>query len=217
MTAIDLTGACLALAALERPWQSLDREIDHLARLAEDLRAAAPAAGLPLEARAGAIAGVLHGRHDYRGDRETYDDLRNANLLAVIERRRGLPIALSVLWLHLAHAMDLAGRRRQFPRPFPGPPGRRAGAADGRPVRRRRDGRDRQPARPAQAGRGRRRRTEAAPLCAGLEARHPPAPAEQHQAAADPGPAGWTMRARRSSGCCSTRRTGRRCGTRWAC
>ena len=116
--AIDLTGACLALAALERPWQSLDREIDHLARLAEDLRGAAPAAGLPLAARAGAIAGVLHDRHDYRGDRETYDDLRNANLLAVIERRRGLPIALSVLWLHLAQAMDWPAEGVNFPGHF---------------------------------------------------------------------------------------------------
>ncbi|MDE0705930.1 MAG: transglutaminase-like domain-containing protein [Rhodospirillaceae bacterium] len=116
--AIDLTGACLALAALERPWQSLDREIDHLARLADDLRGSVPAAGLPVEERAEAIAGVLHGRHDYRGDRESYDDLRNANLLAVIERRRGLPIALSVLWLHLARAMDWPAEGVNFPGHF---------------------------------------------------------------------------------------------------
>ena len=116
--AIDLTGACLALAALERPWQSLDREVDHLLRLADDLRRAVPVAGLPLAARADAIAGVLHGRHDYRGDTETYDDLRNANLLAVIERRRGLPIALSILWLHLARAMDWPAEGVNFPGHF---------------------------------------------------------------------------------------------------
>ena len=116
--AIDLTGACLALGALERPWQSLDREVGHLARLAEDLRRAAPAAGLPPAGRAEAIAGVLHGRHDYRGDRESYDDLRNANLLAVIERRRGLPIALSILWLHLARAMDWPAEGVNFPGHF---------------------------------------------------------------------------------------------------
>ena len=116
--AIDLTGACLALAALERPWQALDREIDHLARLADDLRRSAPAADAPLAARAGAIAGVLHGRHDYRGDRESYDDLRNANLLAAIERRRGLPIALGILWLHLACAMDWPAEGVNFPGHF---------------------------------------------------------------------------------------------------
>ena len=116
--AIDLTGACLALGALERPWQSLDREVGHLARLAEDLRRAVPVAGLPPAGRAEAIAGVLHGRHDYRGDRESYDDLRNANLLAVIERRRGLPIALSILWLHLARAMDWPAEGVNFPGHF---------------------------------------------------------------------------------------------------
>ena len=116
--AIDLTGACLALGALERPWQSLDREVGHLRRLAEDLRRAVPVADLPLAARAEAIAGVLHGRHDYRGDRESYDDLRNANLLAVIERRRGLPIALSILWLHLARAMDWPAEGVNFPGHF---------------------------------------------------------------------------------------------------
>lgn len=116
--AIDLTGACLALGALERPWQSLDREVGHLDRLAGDLRRSVPAAGLPLAARAEAIAGVLHGRHDYRGDRESYDDLRNANLLAVIERRRGLPIALSILWLHLARAMDWPAEGVNFPGHF---------------------------------------------------------------------------------------------------
>lgn len=116
--AIDLTGACLALGALERPWQSLDREIDHLARLAEDLRDSVPAAGLPLAARAEAIAGILHGRHEYCGDRESYDDLRNANLLAVIERRRGLPIALSILYLHLARAMDWPAEGVNFPGHF---------------------------------------------------------------------------------------------------
>jgi len=120
--AIDLTGACLALGALERPWQSLDREVGHLARLADDLRRAAPgpepAQKPALPERAEAIAAVLFGRHDYRGDTETYDDLRNANLLAVIERRRGLPIALSILYLHLARAMDWPAEGVNFPGHF---------------------------------------------------------------------------------------------------
>ena len=116
--AIDLTGACLALGALERPWQSLDREIDHLVRLADDLRGSVPATDLSLPARAEAIAAVLYGKHDYRGDRETYDDLRNANLLSVIERRRGLPIALSILYLYLADAMGWPSEGVNFPGHF---------------------------------------------------------------------------------------------------
>jgi len=104
--AIDLTGAALALGALERPWQSLDREIAHLEQMADALQRSVRNADLPLAARAETIAAVLFGAYEYRGDQETYDDLRNANLLSVIERRRGLPIALSILYLHLAEAMD---------------------------------------------------------------------------------------------------------------
>lgn len=41
----------------------------------------------------------------FRGDRETYDDPLNALLPAVIARRKGLPIALSILWVDLARRM----------------------------------------------------------------------------------------------------------------
>ncbi len=94
------------------------REIDHLARLADDLRGSLSGAALPLPARAEALAAVLCGMHGYRGDRETYDDLRNANLLAVIERRRGLPIALGILWLHLARTMGWPAEGIAFPGHF---------------------------------------------------------------------------------------------------
>ncbi len=54
---------------------------------------------------------MLGGRLGFRGDDETYDDFANANLIRVIERRRGLPVALGILWLHAAHAAgwDAAG------------------------------------------------------------------------------------------------------------
>ncbi len=54
--------------------------------------------------RAGALAGLMTGRWRYPGDRDSYDDPANANLIRVIERRRGLPVALGVLWLHCARA-----------------------------------------------------------------------------------------------------------------
>ena len=44
-----------------------------------------------------ALTGLLVGRHGFRGDNETYDDPRNANLMHVIDRRRGLPVALGIL------------------------------------------------------------------------------------------------------------------------
>lgn len=41
----------------------------------------------------------------FQGDTETYDDPLNALLPAVIRRRKGLPIALSILWIDLARRL----------------------------------------------------------------------------------------------------------------
>ncbi|WP_306592044.1 SirB1 family protein [Geothrix sp. 21YS21S-4] len=41
----------------------------------------------------------------FQGDRETYDDPLNALLPAVVSRRKGLPISLSILWVALARRM----------------------------------------------------------------------------------------------------------------
>ena len=51
-----------------------------------------------------ALAAGIGGRLGYRGDDETYDDLANADLIQVIERRRGLPVALGILYIHAARA-----------------------------------------------------------------------------------------------------------------
>ncbi len=56
--------------------------------------------------------------HGYRGDVETYDDLANANLIRVIERRKGLPVALGVIWLHAARAAGWGAHGVDFPAHF---------------------------------------------------------------------------------------------------
>lgn len=63
--------------------------------------AAAESGGVAPES---ALAAGIAGRLGYRGDSETYDDLANADLIRVIERRRGLPVALGVLYIHVARA-----------------------------------------------------------------------------------------------------------------
>ena len=104
--AVDLGDTALALAAADMPDLVLDPYRAHLARLARETgaRAAALAAGLPdadpARAQARALADVLAGDYGYDGDRVTYDDVANANLVRVIDRRRGLPVALGVLYIH---------------------------------------------------------------------------------------------------------------------
>jgi regulator of sirC expression with transglutaminase-like and TPR domain len=64
------------------------------------------------------LRSVLIGKHGYRGDQENYDDLRNADLAHVIERRRGLPVALSILWLHAGRAQGWTMAGLNFPAHF---------------------------------------------------------------------------------------------------
>jgi regulator of sirC expression with transglutaminase-like and TPR domain len=100
---LDIARLALALAALDRPRVRPQRYHDHLDELAGDLRAAA--AGAPpgdAEAAAALLRQIMAGRHRYQGDADTYEDMQNANLMRVIDRRRGLPVALGILYMHAA-------------------------------------------------------------------------------------------------------------------
>jgi regulator of sirC expression with transglutaminase-like and TPR domain len=116
-TEIDLADAALQLARVDAPDADWRAARAHLSEIARDAVQAA-AAGETLVARASALSHVLFGQHGYLGDAETYDDLANANLIHVIERRRGLPVALGVLWLHAARAADWPAHGVDFPGHF---------------------------------------------------------------------------------------------------
>ena len=107
---IDIAGVALVLAGLDRPGVPLARYRDHLALLADDLRKASAGAD-SLDARIAAVREVVFVAYGYQGDRRTYDDLQNANLMRVIDRRRGLPVALGILCIHAARAQgwEIAG------------------------------------------------------------------------------------------------------------
>ena len=61
---------------------------------------------------------LIDGRFGYEGDRLTYDDPQNADLMAVIDRRRGLPVALGILYIHAARAGGFAAQGLHTPEPF---------------------------------------------------------------------------------------------------
>lgn len=126
---LDLGEAALALASLERRQVALDRYRDHLALLGRDLATCAQGAN-SVAARVAALNETILGKHGYRGDADTYDDLQNANLMRVIDRRRGLPVALGILYIHAARAQgwDMVGLS------FPGHFLVRLDAPDGRAI-----------------------------------------------------------------------------------
>ncbi len=102
----DIARAALMLSALDHPRTPLEPyerhlgEIESLAR--EEARGTADLAHMVR-----ALAELIAGRLGYDGDRVSYDDPKNADLMSVIDRRRGMPVALGILYLHAARAAGL--------------------------------------------------------------------------------------------------------------
>jgi len=116
---LDLAEAALQLARIDCPdadWLATHAHLSELAR--ESVVLAGEIDLHDLSAQAGALAGLLAGRHGYAGDTASYDDQANANLIRVVERRRGLPVALGILWLHCARAAGWQAHGIDFPGHF---------------------------------------------------------------------------------------------------
>ena len=107
---IDIAQAALLLARLDLPDVERDPYCAHL----EDLRAAA-VEGVSLTV---GLRQVMYEVNGYRGDSDNYDDGDNANLLQVIDRRKGLPVALGILCIHVARAWGGVINGTAFPSHF---------------------------------------------------------------------------------------------------
>jgi len=103
---IDIAHAALMLAALDHPGLPLEPARDHLAEIAQAMQAQAPMIGRVGEG-ARALSTQLSTRFGYDGERLNYEDPANADLLQVIERRRGLPVTLGILYMHAARAAGM--------------------------------------------------------------------------------------------------------------
>jgi len=114
---LPIAEAALALASFDRPRIALARYRQHLAALARDVgRHAGAASGLA--AQANALNEIILLKHGYSGDELTYDDLQNANLMRVIDRRKGLPVAFGILYLSAARAQGWDAVGLGFPGHF---------------------------------------------------------------------------------------------------
>ncbi|MCG8546652.1 MAG: transglutaminase-like domain-containing protein [Alphaproteobacteria bacterium] len=112
----DLAEAALALASLDRPRVGLEHYRHHLDDLARDV--ADCAGGDDLDDCIGALNEIILERHGYEGDQLTYEDLQNANLMRVIDRRKGLPVALGILYIATARAQGWESAGLAFPGHF---------------------------------------------------------------------------------------------------
>lgn len=114
---LDIADAALQFARIDAPAADWQAARAHLSDIARDIvhrgRGIAD-----LEARASVLTRLIAGEHGYHGDELTYDDLANANLIHVIERRQGMPVALGVIWLHACRAAGWPAHGVDFPGHF---------------------------------------------------------------------------------------------------
>ncbi len=103
---IDLAEGALALAALESPGISLGRYQHHMKTLCVDVakrhkKLLDDGADNDASTQLAALKYVISDVHGYEGNGEADDDLQNVNLIRVIDRRKGMPISLALLYIHV--------------------------------------------------------------------------------------------------------------------
>ena len=97
---ILLDEAALSLAALDHPAADAAPYHDVFDAIAARLTAVGSAD--TAQSQASALARVLGDEFGFAGDTLTYDDPANADMIRVIDRQRGLPISLSILYVAAA-------------------------------------------------------------------------------------------------------------------
>jgi len=103
---IDLALAALLIAKLDEKDLDPRQYLRYLDRMAEEIRSKLPEGADERQASA-ALNEYLFRDNGFHGSRTDYYHPANSHLSRVIDDREGLPITLSVLYLELAHRIDL--------------------------------------------------------------------------------------------------------------
>jgi regulator of sirC expression with transglutaminase-like and TPR domain len=119
--AIPIGRTALYLSALDHPAIDLAPYLQHFDQMEADARERIPALRRGMseaEAIARILSDTIANRHGYSGDNETFDDPQNADLIRVIDRRRGLPVSLGVLYLEIAQRLGVKAQGMNTPGHF---------------------------------------------------------------------------------------------------
>src|ERR1700753_3152829 len=96
--AIELDVAGLELSALDHPGVDLEPYRDLLEAIGTRVMELGEEARSSLK-QAEILAHVIAREYGFTGDRVSYDAPVNADLIRVIDRRKGLPVSLSILFV----------------------------------------------------------------------------------------------------------------------
>lgn len=100
---IILDVAALELSALDHPGAGLEPHKAVLLDIFNGVRA--DQGEVEPVAQARALVRVIHGQFGFSGDAQTYDAPLNADMIRVIDRRRGLPVSLAILYVAAARRL----------------------------------------------------------------------------------------------------------------
>ena len=114
---IDLARACLLIATDAYPGLDVEGYLGEIERLAVRLRGRMPPGGGTQE-RVVALNRFLFDDLGYSGNADNYYDPRNSYLNEVLDRRTGIPITLSVLYLEIGWRVGLELEGVSFPGHF---------------------------------------------------------------------------------------------------
>ncbi|HWI39436.1 MAG TPA: tetratricopeptide repeat protein [Burkholderiales bacterium] len=114
---IDLAHACLMVAQDAYPQLDVERYLGEIERMAMRLRGRMPQTLQP-EERVAALNEFLFDELGYSGNTEAYYDPRNSYLNEVMDRKTGIPITLSVLYMALGRRVGLPLEGVSFPGHF---------------------------------------------------------------------------------------------------
>jgi regulator of sirC expression with transglutaminase-like and TPR domain len=114
---IDLGRAAMTIALPEYPTLDISAYLGRINDLALEVAERA-GADADVYRSIAALNFVLFSQHKFRGNRDTYYDPKNSFLNQVIERKIGIPITLSVLYMEVAKRIGLAFDGVGFPGHF---------------------------------------------------------------------------------------------------
>lgn len=114
---IPLDEAALAIAAEAYPTLDPEPYLARLDALGARVRRAAPGPLRPAAALR-ALREVLTDEEGFRGNSEDYEDPRNSFLNDVLDRKLGIPISLSVVWMEVARRAGIVLEGVGFPGHF---------------------------------------------------------------------------------------------------
>lgn len=114
---IPLARGALLLAQEEYPDLDIEKCLDQLAELAREAEPAVRAGADTIE-KIQSLSAFLFTRKGFEGNREQFADPRNSFLNEVIERRLGIPITLSVIYIDIGRRLGLSLFGVSFPTHF---------------------------------------------------------------------------------------------------